>query len=470
MSVEIKFGTDGWRAIIADTFTIKNLETVTLATAKWLKTLSDNPEVVIGYDTRFDGDRFSEHVARVFASVGVKSLISHNHSTTPAVSLATLKHGKDAGIVITASHNPPQYSGYKIKASFGGPALPAQIDEVESFLDECSKEQASIDTLQAYVDSGLISYIDLNGEYKDAIRAGIDIDTIKNANFKMAYDAMHGAGMGILAELLGSDKVAELRNDFNPSFGGQAPEPIAKNLQEMKKLMQSGKYGLGLATDGDADRIGLFDEKGNFVDSHRILCLLVDFLHNDREMRGDIVKTFSCTDMLDRMAEGMGIKIHTTKIGFKYIAPIIVDGQVLVGGEESGGMAVEGHIPERDGIYIGLLIAEMMVKRGKSLSQLVQDLFDTYGAHYCVRNDAHLTQEVKDSVISRLAGEGIDSAGSRTTVKRESLDGYKFRMDDGTWLMVRPSGTEPVLRIYAEATTPEAAQELITDACGVLGI
>jgi len=470
MAVDIKFGTDGWRAIIADTFTIKNLETVTLATAMWLKETNDKPSVIIGYDTRYAGERFSTHVARVFASQGISSVLSQGHTTTPAVSLATVKHGKDAGIVFTASHNPPSYSGFKIKASFGGPALPAQIDAVEKYLEEAAAVNLELATSKEYQDQGLISMSDLNAEYLAAIRAGIDIDAIKNSDFKVAYDAMHGAGLGLIAELLGADKVTELRNDFNPSFGGQAPEPIEKNLQDLKKLMEGGDHGIGLATDGDADRIGLFDEKGNFVDSHRILCLLVDFLHNDREMRGDIVKTFSCTDMLDRLAEDLDIKIHTTKIGFKYIAPIIVDGNVLVGGEESGGMAVAGHIPERDGIYIGLLMAEMMVKRNMSLSALVEDLFERYGSHYCVRNDAHLTQKAKEEVIERLGGEGLASAGSRTTEKKEEMDGYKFRMNDGTWVMIRPSGTEPVLRIYAEAKTPEAAQELITDTCGVLGI
>ena len=309
---------------------------------------------------------------------------------------------------------------------------------------------------------GLIERFDLRTAYVDLLRERIDIEAIKEAGVRVAYDAMFGAGQGIVTELLGISLVVELHNELNPGMHGQAPEPIARNLTDLQSMVVDEHVAAGLATDGDADRIGMFDEQGIFVDSHKILALLVRYLFEEKGLRGSVVKTFSTTDMLDRMAEVYKLDIETTPIGFKYIGPRMVETDVLVGGEESGGMAVKGHIPERDGLYIGLTIVEMMVKREHSLSGLVRELMDDFGPHYQSRSDLHTTEEHKQAVLKMLKKDGLDAVGGRSVVATETLDGFKFRVDGG-WLMFRPSGTEPVLRIYSEAGSQEEADALVQD-------
>ena len=458
----IKFGTDGWRAVIADGYTFENLERVARATGQWLlKVGGEKPSVVVGYDTRFQGHRFAEHTARVFGSMGIRVLLVDSFVTTPAVSWATLEGGHSAGIVITASHNPPQYNGFKIKAHFGGPATPAMIAEVEEELGKLKKD-FTLRPLADLVESGAIELFDLRDAYIGLLRSRIDIEAIKEAAVRVGYDAMFGAGQGIITELLGISQVSTLHCEVNPWMHGRAPEPIAKNLDELADLVRDQHLSVGLATDGDADRIGMMDEQGNFVDSHKVLCLLVKYLHEERGLDGDIVKTFSTTDMLTRMGENFGLNVETTPIGFKYIGPLMVEGDVLVGGEESGGMAVKGHIPERDGLYIGLTIVEMMVKRERSLSGLVRELMDEFGPHYQSRSDLHTSQERKEAVLEQLKTEGLKTIGGRKVKETETLDGFKFRVENG-WLMFRPSGTEPVLRIYSEAGSQEEADALVQD-------
>ena len=271
---------------------------------------------------------------------------------------------------------------------------------------------------------------------------------------------MFGAGQGIVAELLGRVRVTELHHDLNPGMYGQAPEPIERNLGELLRTTVENSCGAGLATDGDADRIGLVDEEGTFVDSHKILALLVKYLHVEKRLRGDIVKTFSTTDMLDKMGKQYGLNVVTTPIGFKYIGPLMVEADVLVGGEESGGMAVKGHIPERDGLFIGLLVVEMMVKRERTLSGLVRELMDEFGPHFQSRQDLHTSHARKDSALDALEKAGFAEIAGQPVVKTETLDGFKFRTEDG-WLLFRPSGTEPVLRVYAEAPTQDRADALV---------
>ncbi|MEM0961396.1 MAG: phosphoglucomutase/phosphomannomutase family protein [Bacteroidota bacterium] len=457
---EISFGTDGWRAVVAADYTFDNLTTVARATATWVAQQGDGDgSVVIGNDTRFQGGTFARHVARVFASQGVRVRLAEGFTTTPAVSWATREHGATAGIVITASHNPPAYNGFKIKAHFGGPATPDMIAEVETTM----ASQGAAGTLRSYDDlvgDGLIETIPLQADYVALLREKIDVEAIKEAGTRVAYDAMYGAGQDVVTELLGMTRVVELGHDLNPGMYGQAPEPIERNLDGLLKAVVDDNCALGLATDGDADRIGLVDEEGTFVDSHKILALLVKYLHEEKGLRGAVVKTFSTTDMLDKMGEAYGLEVITTPIGFKYIGPKMVGTDVLVGGEESGGMAVKGHIPERDGLFIGLTVAEMMVKRERTLSGLVRELMDEFGPHYQSRTDLHTTEERKQAVLAELDQTGLQAVDGKAVQQTETLDGYKFRVDGG-WLLFRPSGTEPVLRVYAESDSQEAADALV---------
>ena len=457
---EITFGTDGWRAVIADSYTYANLETVARATAAWVNQQTDGDgSVVLGHDTRFQGHAFARFVARVLASSGVRVRLADGFCTTPAVSWMTAEGGHTAGIVITASHNPPEYNGFKVKAHVGGPASPEQVAEIEAAMASLDRS-AVIEDYDALVADGRIETFDLQGAYVDLLRQRIDIEAIKESPMRLAYDAMYGAGQGVVTELLGKARVVELGHDLNPGMYGQAPEPIERNLGGLLQAVVDENCGLGLATDGDADRIGLVDEEGQFVDSHKILALLVKYLHEEKGLRGDLVKTFSTTDMIDRMGEAYGLTVHTTPIGFKYIGPMIVERDVLVGGEESGGMAVKGHIPERDGLFVGLTVAEMMVKRERTLSGLVRELMDEFGPHYQSRDDLHTTPARKEAVLRQLREDGLTEIGGQPVTATETLDGFKFRVDGG-WLMFRPSGTEPVLRVYSEAASQEAADALV---------
>lgn len=456
----IVFGTDGWRAVIADTYTFQNVERVARATAQWIyKRYPNQLRAVVGYDARFEGAAFAELTARVLASSGIAVKLSDTFVTTPAVSWATKEHDCAGGIVITASHNPPKYNGFKIKSHHGAPADPSMIAEVEAELDnpEANWPLRSADELRS---EGLIESYDLRTAYLRILGDKLDVRAIEVSGLKIGVDAMYGAGQNLVTELLGTGSVVEIHNDHNPGMHGQAPEPIEKNLTYFSKFIREQNCSVGLALDGDADRIGMMDEEGRFVDAHKILALLVKYLHKDRGMYGSVVKTFSTTDMLDRMAEAYGLSLETTKIGFKYIAPRIVESDVLVGGEESGGLAVKGHIPERDGIYIGLTVVEMMVKHRKRLSELVDDLQFEFGPLFFARNDLHTTPEAKERFLAKLANEGLSAVGSENVVSADDLDGYKVRFEDG-WLMFRPSGTEPVLRIYAEASSTERAEKLV---------
>lgn len=457
----ISFGTDGWRAIIAKDFTFDNLTVVTQAAARWItdeKVTSNG--VVIGYDARFMGREFAEHVASVFAAMQIPVRISSSVSPTPAVSWAAL-HYDAVGIVITASHNPPNYNGFKIKAPFGGSATPDQIASVEERLEKFDPG-IEIKPFRECLKLGLIREITMTEQYLNVLRDRIDLEAIKKSGIRIGHDPMFGSGMGAIKKLLG-DQVFELHAEVNPSFKGIPPEPIEKNLTEFSRFIPGNNCQIGIANDGDADRIALFDENGSFVDSHRILSLLAKYLHKEKGLSGTIVKTFSTTDMLNKQAEKYGLPIEVTPIGFKYIAELIVNGDVIVGGEESGGLSVKGHLPERDGLYIGLLMTEMMVKSGKKLSELVQELFDEFGDHAYYRNDLHTEEAKKLAMIDHCKNKKLTQIAGLKVVDWQFTDGIKQIMEDGSWLLVRPSGTEPVLRIYSEAETAEQAKKLVDD-------
>ena len=454
---KIKFGTDGWRAIIADDYTLENVRRVAEATADWILD-HQGKQAVIGYDCRFGGKMFSEATAGVFASKGIKSILSPSFASTPMVSLATLKTNSTLGVVITASHNPPSYNGFKLKSKLGGPMIPKEIAEVEDRIPNTATiTPMEIEEAKA---KGLVEYIDLEEMYIDHVEANFDMNAIRNSGIKLAYDAMYGAGQSALRKLL--PKAVLLHCDWNPSFMGRAPEPIHRNLKELSECIQKDpSIQVGLANDGDADRIGMYDENGNFVDSHRLLLLLLKYMKEYRKEDGKVVVTFSVTDKMKTLANHYNLDFEVTKIGFKYIAEIMTHTDVLVGGEESGGLAVKGHIPERDGIWMGLLILEFMARTNKSLTQLLEEIYSIVGPFEYDRDDMHISEEKKKSIIQRCASGGITHFGSYPIVESQDIDGFKFIIADGKWVMIRPSGTEPVLRVYAQGHTKEEVRSIL---------
>ena len=371
------------------------------------------------------------------------------------VSLGTVRHKASAGIIITASHKPPSYNGFKIKASFGGPAVPEDIEKVESQIPDTIDLQ--LKSVADYQKDGLVEFTNLEDMYVAHVENSFDMDAIRTCGLNWAYDAMYGAGQNVMRRIL--PDITFLHAEHNPGFDGQAPEPIQRNLQEFEDLIKlsDGEIASGLVTDGDADRIGLYDQDGKFVDSHHILLLLIHYMYKVKGHNGEVYSTFSCTSKIQKLCDAYGLNNTITKIGFKYICDLIVNSgkPFLVGGEESGGIAVAGHIPERDGIWIGLTIWEFMAKTGRSLSDLVQEIYDIVGSFAVERYDLHVTEALKQSIIANCKSGNYKAFGNYKIVKTEDLDGFKFHFDNGSWVMIRPSGTEPVLRVYSEA--PDSA-------------
>lgn len=460
---KIKFGTDGWRAIIAQDFTVENVARVTEATSKWLLKTNKQPTVVVGHDCRFAGELFAETTAKVFIANGIKVLLAKGFVSTPMISLGAVKYKTNLGIILTASHNPPSYNGYKIKAHYGGPLGPEQVQEVEDLIPDQSNSNYKTINFKDAESKGLLEFVNLEDLYINHVNANFDIAAIKNANLNLAYDSMFGAGQRVMSRLF--PEIHHLHNDHNPGFHGQAPEPIHKNLLEFSNFIKNnGKISCGLATDGDADRIGLYDNEGNFVDSHHIILLLIHYLKKYKGLNGKVATAFSTTVKIKNMCAHYNLPLDVVKIGFKYICGIMVNEDVLVGGEESGGIAIKGHIPERDGIWMGLTIWEFMAKSGKSLKELIQEVYDITGTFWFERNDLHISEDIKQKVLTNCKSGSYNQFGKYKVSKIDDLDGYKYFFDENTWLMIRASGTEPVLRIYAEAATKELTFDILDDA------
>ncbi len=461
---QIKFGTDGWRAIIALDYTVDNVKRVAESTALWLKQ-NGGKQAVIGYDCRFGGQLFSETSAQVLGAHGIKVFLAKGFISTPMVSLGVVKTGADIGVVITASHNPPSYNGFKLKSNLGGPMGPAQIEEVEKLVPD--NFTTNLPTLSEMEAKGLLEYADFEQIYLDHVATHFDLSVMRNADFKIAYDAMFGAGQSAMRKIL-PDAIL-LHCDDNPGFHGQAPEPIHRNLQELSELIKNNAdIALGIATDGDADRIGMYDEDGVFVDSHHILLLLLLYQYKYKNLGGKVVITFSVTDKMKKLADIFGLDYEVTKIGFKYIAEIMSAEDVIVGGEESGGLAVKGHIPERDGIWIGLMILEFMAKTGKSVKQLIQEVYDLVGAFNCDRDDLHVEEAQKQAIITRSKENPYSAFGNYKVESVESIDGFKFNLGNDCWVMLRASGTEPVLRVYAQASDAQEVRQILDAAQATL--
>lgn len=463
---KIKFGTDGWRAIIAKEYTVDNVKRIATATALWIKK-NGGDSLVLGYDCRFGGLMFAETTAQIMGFHGIKTYFDKNISTTPMVSLGVVKKKAKMGVVITASHNPPTYNGYKLKSDLGGPSIPRDIDAVEILIptENVMDELPSIAQMEK---DGLLEYVNLEDMYMAEVESKFDLKMIRESGVICAYDAMYGAGQNIVRRILPS--AVPLHCELNPSFDGQAPEPIHKNLLELSQLIKDNdNITCGLANDGDADRIGMYDEDGTFVNSHQILLLIVHYLHKYKNMSGKVVVSFSVTDKLKKLCALYGLEYQVVKIGFKHIAEIMITENVLVGGEESGGIAAAGHIPERDGAWIGLLVLEFMAKTGKSIKELMEEVYALVGHFAFDRDDLHISNDKKWAIIEKCKNNEYTTFGDYTVQRVETLDGYKFYLSDDKWVMIRPSGTEPVLRVYAQGPTQEEVRNILSATHATLG-
>jgi phosphomannomutase len=464
---KIKFGTDGWRAIIAQEFTVENVARVSQATAKWLLDRHKEPVIVLGHDCRFAGELFAETAAKVFLSHGVKVYLAKDFISTPMISLGTVHYKAHLGIIITASHNPPSYNGFKIKGAYGGPLVPEQVQEIEDSIPEQPDFGWQTFSLKDAAEKKLLIDAPLEDLYVEHAEKNFDLEAIRSSKLNLAYDAMFGAGQRAMKRLF--PHITMLHCENNPGFNGQAPEPIHKNLLEFSELIKkSGNISCGLATDGDADRIGLYDEAGNFVDSHHIILLLIHYLVHYKKQSGKIVVAFSTSNRIRKLCEHYGLEIQVVKIGFKHICSIMISEDVLVGGEESGGIAIKGHIPERDGIWMGLTIWEFMARTGKSLNALIEEVYAITGSFCFDRNDLHIDESLKQKVIEKCKDGSYRSFGKFKVKSVDDLDGHKFFFDDDTWMMIRASGTEPVLRVYAEATDRKTVEEILYEARTIL--
>lgn len=463
--MKIKFGTDGWRAIIAREFTVDNVARVAEGTARWLKVQHNNsltPSVVVGHDCRFAGELFAETVAEVLARNGIKVFLAKGFVSTPMISLAAVQYKTNLGVIITASHNPPAYNGFKLKGSYGGPLTPSKVLEIENLIPEKPEVNTSKKTISDYQAEGLVEYVNLEDDYIRHVEKNFDLNAIRNSGLNLAYDAMYGSGMNVIKRLF--PDITKVHCEHNPGFMGQAPEPIDKNLTEFREMIKSRKnIDCGLVTDGDADRIGMYDGHGNFIDSHHIILLLIHYLVKYKGMKGKVCTAFSTTPKVNKLCEYYKLPVEVVKIGFKYICEIMIHEDVLLGGEESGGIAIKGHIPERDGIWMGLVIWEFMAKSGKKLPELIKEVYDIVGTFSFERNDLHLKEEVKDKIVQNTASNSYKEFGRYKVKRVEDLDGYKYFFDDNNteWLLIRASGTEPVLRTYAESTSREKAFEIL---------
>jgi phosphomannomutase len=469
--VQIQFGTDGWRGVIADTFTFENLSLVAQATMDYMhkEGLADRG-LVVGYDRRFLSREFAERVACIAAGNGIRVWLSEGYAPTPAVSWAVHERGAGAGVMITASHNPPRYNGFKVKESFGGSARPTTTKVLESMVaaNIASSRPVATITLAEALESGLLQLIDAAAPYLKQLASYVDLELIRGAGIKAVVDPMYGAGCGFLPLLVPG--ITEIHGSENPSFGGHPPEPIAEHLAELSKLVSSGEYQVGLALDGDADRIGAVDERGEFFSSHRIFTVLLRHLYERKGMRGGVVKTVSTTRMIDLLAAKFALTVYETPIGFKHICELMLEHDILMGGEESGGLGVKGHIPERDGILMALLLLEAMAMSGKGLRALLEETMDEIGHFHYTRIDLPIENSVKKELVQRLATGGVADIAGYQVVQVNFSDGFKYIFADGSWLLIRPSGTEPVLRLYSEANDPAKVAALLQAARGIAGV
>ncbi len=473
----IHFGTDGWRAVISDTFTFHNLRLVAQAIAdavnsdSWLNgtrlsSSIDPRKMVVGFDTRFLSDRYASDVARVLAANGYTVYLAQADAPTPAISYAVRTLGAIGGVMITASHNAPRYNGIKLKAAYGGSASSEQSRRVEVYLND-NENRGRGPNLMDFDQArrqGLIQRFNPIPSYYDHLRTLIDFDVIAERPVQVVVDSMYGSGRGVIKGILQGTgcEVQEIRGEMNPGFGGVHPEPIEQHLSALAGAVSTHMGDFGLALDGDADRIGAMDERCNFVDPHKIMALALRYLVEKRGWRGPVVRTVSTTRMVDRLARLYDLPVYETPVGFNHIAEYMLDEDILIGGEESGGISFRGHIPEGDGVLMGLLLVEIVAESGTTLHELVEKLLQEVGPAYYRRNDLRLNRPVTKQVMSAyLTQNAPERIGGESVAEVLTRDGVKYIMSDDSWLLIRPSGTEPVLRVYAEGRSPEIVEALL---------
>ncbi len=455
----IRFGTDGWRAIIAKDFTFDNARRIAHATALWLNQHHPNPKVMIGYDCRFMAGDFAQEVAVYLASQGIKVYLSPHFATTPMVSLATVQHQCHLGIVLTASHNPPNYLGYKLKAPYGGPAPVSILNEIEALIPDSAPEPNT--PLETFLASKQIEIYDMEALYQNYIRARFDLKAFSQLPYKIGFDAMYGAGQRIFPRLL--PDVYAFRCTYNPSFGGVNPEPIPKNLGDLAVFMRENALDLAFILDGDADRIGMMGRGGTYIDAHHIILLVLHYLVTYQKKRGRVILSLSCATRVGDYARKKDLPVEITPVGFKYVAERMqANPDTLLGAEESGGVAIPDHLPERDGTFIALLILDMLRQTGKTLEALIQEIYEVVGPFAVDRLDWHIPDERKAAILNLLKTTPPQHIAGKAVNAIDQTDGYKLILEGGEAIMFRASGTEPILRIYTEASSSARAQELIS--------
>lgn len=452
--MKIKFGTDGWRAIIAKEFTVENVVRISIGVGTWLLNQNLPKRIVIGHDCRFAGNLFVEHASATFQAMGIEVLQADSIATTPAISYAAHNHKAGLGVIFTASHNPAAYHGYKLKSHLGGPLLPQAISEIEALIPDLAEVPNSVSGGPKITTFSCVS------EYIEKVKSSFNLEAIANSNLNIVYDAMYGSGQFVVPQVLLNAKL--FRCEYNPHFYGLNPEPIDQNLSALKEYVKSHTgIDFVLINDGDADRIGLMNGKGEVIDSHHIMLLLIYVLAQYKKKTGKIVTGFSSTVKVEKLAQHFGFEVERVPIGFKHIAHRMATENVLMGGEESGGIAVAGFIPERDGIWNGLVLLEFMAESGKTLEELIQEVYAITGSFGYYRNDLHLTEEQKLAIVDQCKNNAFTQFGNHKVQSLETLDGFKYLLNDSEWIMIRASGTEPVLRVYAESTSLENAKQLL---------
>ena len=462
----IKFGTSGWRGIIADELTFQNVRVVGRAISDYVREEElQEKGIIIGRDCRFLGDRFAREAAGALAGNGVKVLFCPEDVPTPVISYAIIR-GRAAGAInITASHNPPEYSGIKFSPTWGGPAEPEVTTQIAKRANEILSKSESVSILEESEarKKGLWKEIDLKDDYLTGLSERVDFDAIKKSGVKAAFDALYGAGLGYVDRALKDHNIGfEILHDWHdPSFGGSAPDPSEKNLAELSKLVRSDKkIALGLSTDGDADRFGVVDGDGTFIEPNYIIALLLDYLIGTRGFAGGVARSVATTHLVDAVAKFYGVPCHETPVGFKYIGSYIAEDTIAGGGEESAGFTIRGHVPEKDGVITCLLALEMVAKTGRSIKELLTDLYGRVGEYHTRRVNLTLTRELEETFPEKMEHPPREFAGIPIT-ERITIDGNKFVLDDGSWILLRKSGTEPVVRIYAEAPDESKLEKII---------
>lgn len=459
---KISFGTDGWRGIIAEDFTFDNVRLVTRAVARYINSHNlAEKGVVVGYDNRFMSERFASEIASVMAELGITVYLTACSTPTPVVAMAVWLKQAGGAVMLTASHNPPEYNGFKFIPEYAGPALPHITKEIEDNIREIQAAGATGEG-EAGPPKAAVITIDPFSEYADHLASLVDLSAIGRAGMKIAVDPMCGAGVGYLEDLLtrAGAEVVSIHCHRDPLFGGSLPEPTAKSLQELRQIVIEGGASLGLALDGDADRFGIIDGNGEFITPNQFLPLLYHHLLTCRGMHGPVARTVATTHMLDRIAGRKGLNVIETSVGFKYIGQCILEQGVILGGEESGGLSIQGHIPEKDGILAGLLAAEMVAVNGKSLTELMEDIFRDYGRLYSERLDVHTTPADKERVLGVLQSFMPEEVAGRKVTGRSNVDGVKLLLEGELWVLIRASGTEPLFRIYVEAENHQEIKEI----------